>query len=436
MRILYIDPSLSSPLGHHANVTVNVVTALRALGHDVCVLGNVAAKNIDIDVERVFSKSIYRHIHIDPIGIWDLLARSSIAHYESEVLVPLARFGPDLIYAQSVTGIVLAALMRAIDRLYPSGQRPKLVVELPFSNSAEGGKTYVGQIRQALENASSQSLAHTKLITVNAQTSAMLSATIEWPVDVFPSPYRLEPVQNSKHGRGHERKDGRNLVIGVIGHQQAAKGIGLVPDILRAALSETSFAKFIVQLQPGIDSAIRAPLHEMAAETGRIFIEERSLLKNEYEALAHSLNVFLLPYDPKAYRSMVSGVAYEALSCGGVIIAPAETPIASLVARYQGTEGLFAPWTVNAIAKTLAHVLSNFDRLAGLAEEGRIRYLEENGPMAMAHALLSQTAAQPPMTPLLTKARALSLRAKAEQTITKARFRFKRFMIPRRPPSV
>ena len=408
MRVLYVDPSLERPLGHHANVTVNIVHALHALGHEVQVLGNgKASAGLGVDVERAFSKAVYSHLEVEPGAAFPALARYWAGRYESEVLPYIARFSPDLIYANSISGFVLAGLADAVGKLYPAGQCPPIVGEFPFpSSGTKEAEWYAAQIRYAIETMPEGVLARTTLMTVNGRTAARLGEAIEWPAAAFPSPY---VVPASPDAQGRERAPGSPIRVGVLGHQAGHKGILLVPDILEIALAEVPGVEVVVQVQEqDTDPAVRARLHDLAKGNPRLEVISGALDKEEYDALARRLDVFLLPYDRKRYQSSISGICYEALSNGGCVVCPDDSSLADIVVKYQGDTGLFGEWTARSIADALKRVVDDFEAVSERAREGQRHFLEENGPVAFARELLAHAAPDAPRRPSVLRALRLS----------------------------
>ena len=408
MKVLYVDPSLVRPLGHHANVTVNIVDALHALGHEVMVLGNAkASRDLGLAVEKAFARTVYSHIGARPLAELPALAAYWSGRYESEVLPYIARFSPDLIYANSIGGFILAGLANAVGKLYPQGQCPPIVGEFPFPSSlTEGGENYAAQIRYAVETMPEDVRALTTLMTVNGRTAAALSASVEWPVEPFPSPYVLPAVPDAGE---RDRAPGSPIRVGILGHQFAHKGILLVPDIVKFMLAEMPGVEVVVQIQEqDADPVVWKTLNDLAAGSPRVEVISGTLNKQEYDELARRLDIFLLPYDRKRYQSSISGVCFEALSNGASIVCPDDSTVGDLVSKYQGDTGLFGPWTARSVADALKRVVDDFEAATARARDDQARFLAENGPEAFAKELLAHAAAETPSKPSTLRALWLS----------------------------
>lgn len=120
--------------------------------------------------------------------------------------------------------------------------------------------------------------------------------------------------------------------LGYLGEARFEKGFWLVPKILQVLFSQwpalAARSEFYIQAKANPGNAenpqVKEGLEELralAARHNNVHMLE-SLSKDGYEELLAKLDVVLLPYDLDAYDVRGSGVAYEALSRGQVLVVP------------------------------------------------------------------------------------------------------------------
>lgn len=381
MRILYVDVSLRQTLGHHFNASQSLVGALRTAGHDVTLAVSRGAQGFE--GERCFRNDVYRAMAWNPDNPSERRKLSKAARRAAmEVWPLLERTAPDLIYAHSADAGVCAGLLTALDGVFDATGIPPLVAELPFPCEPKENYHYGAQLaalHQRLIAGSWRSGAGFAPVTVNAETSRLLAAATGLAIGTMPSPYV---------GRGKvSAATARPLRVGCLGHQNESKGYHLLPEIVASPLLADLRAEFVIQVQPGNMDDVAVRLRNHANRLHRLTLVEESLDGDAYYALANSIDIFLLPYEPRRYVSAISGIAYEALSQGSVIVAPRKTTVGAIVATYQPDAPLFDAWESGSISEALHRAISTHAVLAPQAAQGAETYCAENGPAAYVRVL-------------------------------------------------
>jgi glycosyltransferase involved in cell wall biosynthesis len=127
----------------------------------------------------------------------------------------------------------------------------------------------------------------------------------------------------------------------------------------------------------------------IAGRTNALEINRGTFSKPDYERRLSAADIVLLPYDPRHYANSISGVAYEAMSLGAVIVAPSHCSIHREALKYAYGAAFSEEWTPQSIARALGHAVDNFAALSERAKAGRINFNAENGPGPYAEAIVA-----------------------------------------------
>jgi hypothetical protein len=130
--------------------------------------------------------------------------------------------------------------------------------------------------------------------------------------------------------------------FGFVGGTRSSRGAGILPEIVVGSCVRQPDIKWIVQydcgyLKANIDQQfVRA--WDALVETGQLIIYPTGLDTVDYCELLNRIDVLVLPYDIR-YESSGSGVFYEALSFGKVILCPER----STLSEYLAAAGIIFP---------------------------------------------------------------------------------------------
>ncbi|MEM9128866.1 MAG: hypothetical protein AAGA97_03990 [Pseudomonadota bacterium] len=379
MRILYLDPSLSMTLGHHYNVAKVLTEEMRRQGHEVETLVNKRAEP-EIEGRRCFRHSVYSTIDKDPstrAGAAALDVSALLA--ANDVVDEIYRTKPNLIYAHSVGAAICDGVLRALDSVYGTGPRPPFVAELPFPSETTPGSFYGLQLKGFLERfqqASEHQTSSFYPVTVNSDTSRRLGHATNAHIDTVPSPY------STPKRRSLSNPYKRPIIVGSLGHQNKTKGYHLLPEIVERCRFEEGEVEFLIQTQPGNMEEVTRSLKLLGTAGYGIRLLETPLNNVEYLNASLCIDVMLLPYAPSRYISAISGVCYEALAQGSVVVGPDNTAVGRIIHDYQQNACLFPEWTAEAISESLNQAVEKYQSLSAQACEAAIAYREKNGPEA------------------------------------------------------
>lgn len=394
MKVLYVDPSLRFFLGHHANVCEALSGSLREQGHEVIVAISCHAED-KIKGQRSFRKPVYDLMALDPESRRDrAYLRAAAVQYCRELGTLLLQHNPNIVYAHSINAPACEGFLKAIDIVYGKDSRPSLVAEFSFSLDAPPPYFYREQLSDMflrLQRRRSNQSKRFVAVTTDRQTSELLTREFDWRVEVFPSPYSLPEL-----GAAPGRLPDAPVVIGCAGHQFTRKGYHYLPEIIKTVVDSGWPTQFTVQVQLDTFPETLEKLKQLEKRGYPVELVSKELSKSDYERFVERFDVFLLPYDPKAYESAMSGVLYEALSRGRVVVAPDHSAIGRIARIYQPESPQFETWEPKTIAASILDALRLFESLQLGALSGAARYREKNGPHAYMREVLARAGSETP----------------------------------------
>jgi len=370
---------------------------MRHAGHRVTVAIS-RRKETSLAGLRVFDQDVYRSMKRDPLNRIDRQQlRGSVARVCANILPVMAQTRPDVVYAHSVNAVVAEGLLHAIDAIYLPGQKPTLIGELPFPSEPKPSNFYGEQLfdffgKRKLRHALSGDRVH--WMTVNEDTSSLLSGATGGDIGVMPSPYSTASTIASMSRSPVIR-------IGSVGHQNDVKGFHLLPDAIDRCDSHGKRIQWVIQHQSDSDAVTLKRLRELATRHDIELLSD-DLGPNAYENMLLSLDVVLLPYQPQRYVSAISGICYEGIAQGSLVVAPRETTIGKIIRQFQPGTPQFGDWNAQSIAEAMSHCIRDFGLLRKTGIEGSTRYRATNGPDAYVNAI---TSLAPPDRPILSGGR-------------------------------
>ncbi|MEM8914106.1 MAG: hypothetical protein AAGC97_20285, partial [Planctomycetota bacterium] len=331
-----------------------------------------------IEGRRVGKFEVYRRMGVDPdrrAGQRKL--RSETAGLCGDLVPMVAQFRPDVIYAHSADAAVCEATLRAVACVYRSGEMPNVVAELPFRSETTAQNFYGQQLKVMLARLRAtdpQLLDGFIPVTVNRTTSELLSTTVEHPIQTVPSPYA------STHRRQARTDRNAPVRIGCVGYQAERKGFDLLPDVIALSSQHDRPLQFFVQIQSKSNPQTVARLRRLANEGIPLELIDRPMDRQGYNEFMRRLDILLLPYDPECYRNAISGVCYETLAQGSVIVAPEKCTVGEIVRQFQPRSPMFADWTSACIAESLKSAIIDLETYEKDAFVGSDAYLGLHGP--------------------------------------------------------
>jgi glycosyltransferase involved in cell wall biosynthesis len=346
LRMIVLDPSLSSPGGHHFEFAM-LLRSLLAGTRKLTFYGNAAADPFAaaaINVRPTFRDPVYPDAAGVPFTpLYRAMTQSMTRALAS---VDAADLQVTTIAVSHTTTIFqLGALAQWYSSL-AAPRRPKLFIQFqhPIDFLVEPFSERPRALALAKEAASVLTRAGSVRFAANSETLTLhISSALERPCMLMPVPVRWPT------GASLGAPD-PGVVFGFFGGLRREKGALLLAPAIAAFTSRYPGARFIVHAPPGSDrDAVTSLRHLPQVELiGRSFAR-----KADYFALVARARWILLPYDPEPYALRTSGIFIEALGLGIPVVVTPGTWMASEF-RARGSPGLIMPdFSAAALAKCL-----------------------------------------------------------------------------------
>jgi hypothetical protein len=415
MRVCYVDTGMASEIGHHATSCRLITRTLRARGHEVRVAGWVglsAELRAEFDADACFRHNTYWGSDGDPLCGW-LAAHFVSSQATAEDFARLGPFGPDdLLYVNSVLPAQLSAVHTFLSTL-PDGGRPRTVVELgtdpgveflvadgtiallPRDPRADARATLYRFVARQM---SARHLAELQLVTFDRTSSDVYAMLLGRPVGTLPLPHLAPATPRRRRAAGP-------LTIAFLGHQRGEKGYHLVPAIARALLAARGDARLLVHnAHPGGMADTQRAMRDLAAEDGRVELDERAAGPATWAGLLDRADVVVCPYLVDRFRAAYSALASEAIASGIPLVVPEYTTLARLSRDFEAGGAMFDGAGPEPVVSAILRVLGDFDAQASRSADAAARWAETMGAERMVDAMLAHVAAatmeQPATLPL------------------------------------
>ena len=405
MKILYIDTGLRFPDGHLASSGLSLPPAFRRLGHQVTILGHcdlAPSLQRDIGALPFFRIYTWQRTSSEPLVGWMV----DFAYYVDLTVADLHRawreFGPfDLVYVNTARPVQLAATGLWIKEGFPDqSAMPAVVVQLgttPGLLRAEGSDGPIFTMRDpstllhryATSIVGKEWMQKIALVAVNETIAEEYSYIVDLPVAPTTAPEELPASR--------QREPVDTLTIGFMGHQRIDKGYEFLPDLISLLLSKRSRLRFIVQhsdpdgrsqAEPERMARVTARLRSLADRASNIELILKPATGAAWFSLIDRCDIVALPYEPANYTDSYSAIFGEALASGAVLVAPANTTMASEIKGAGGVGTTFDDWTVPSIASAIDKAIEQFPNLASRAYAGGQTWRTQRGPDAYVSAII------------------------------------------------
>jgi glycosyltransferase involved in cell wall biosynthesis len=361
MRISLLDPALVSKAGHHLEWNLKIVDELTSLGHQVEVFA-------DASVHRTVVESFSGRASVSPLfKVFPYINPSAIDPIAGE----LAAFLDG--------AAALAADLRLIGEcdlwLWPSLFAPQLYacsIAAPAARISgcihidPGYRTANGRMwwRYAFLVAQSTNLRANIGVTGPLLQREYAPLTATGRIECFPVAFDGAPTGIRKTGLAR---------IGFFGHQRQKKGATLIPELVPRLLRDgfqvvvhDSGNKVRVENAPGLTILGYVPC--LAEEIAKC-------------------DLVVSPLDPTAYRSMGSGIVWDAIASGVPVIVPSGTA-PSLLVEETGAGKLTSAISVDAICDAIIDVQQNYEQISIAALEASRRWHTTQGVKLHVAAML------------------------------------------------
>jgi len=364
VRFVLSDNGLVGQAGHHANLAFGLVEEARGHGMTTAVWANarVETELADrLDATPVFERSPY---DVAPSGTMRQLA--SWARCASRLAADLLRAGPaadDVLFfptarAAEVLGI---ALYLSRTRTPPAAICVNFMHD-DFREHERGLAIWPLLYRLSFRYAHKRRTTCRLLFTSGAPGLAQALRDAGGDVRDYPMPKAYPHAVESKPVSDPP-------VVAYIGVPWSSKGGHLLAEIFRQ-MGMLDHACRVVAQQPSpnhVTHALDAPLAALA-QCPYVTLLPGPLDRDAYYRMLGESDIVFMPYDPRRYRRMTSGVFAEALALGKPVVVPAGTWMSQMLEAGYGAGVIFDRFEPASIVRALGRAL---DEHAEMRERAR-----------------------------------------------------------------
>ncbi len=372
-RILILDPGLLDGRGHHLSFDRALVAEAGKRGYRVGVIGNKAMSAPLKGLRFVphFRAWTYDKLCDDAISGW-LENHMILSQLWAADLAQLPIESGDILLVPTATAPQVQALA-----IWDAGRDNQIVICNGFSVGFDRDGNLSGMEAVCWRYA----FRALNATAANARVVSWFDADNVRKV-AAPMPVIAAPAAQS--GIVRDRSGDNPITIGFVGHQRPAKGFGLVPGLVEK-LIETfgDRVKFVAHDSSGDnwDDVVSRLLG-----LGATVIQD-AMSGAEYDAMLGRLSLLVLPYDPAAYATSMSGAAAEAIACGLPVVVPAGTILADDVQRYGAGGAAFSQWSVDSLHRAVEAAVHSLPFQSGLSLKAAEKWGEANGPAKLFDAM-------------------------------------------------
>ncbi len=149
------------------------------------------------------------------------------------------------------------------------------------------------------------------------------------------------------------------------GWMRAEKGASHYPSAVKAALTVAPQGVVAVQVAQHDEESVAAiaRLREMAAADERVRLLDRHLPAEQYQALLRAAKVVIMPYDADSYGEGTSGVVYDALVLGAVVVITRLKWVADAFGDNEQVVWLEDPGSEDSLREAIATALGRVEEV-------------------------------------------------------------------------
>jgi glycosyltransferase involved in cell wall biosynthesis len=348
--LVLVDNNLANRIGHHSNYALAIKEACGAAGAGFAALVKTGAEP-DILAELagagVFSQGNHEDSPRNPYpaewgglrGTYDfLLSNDSFFRELAAGLARCARPG-DVVLIPNAGPRQMLGLALLLQRR-PILQTLQYVLILRYSMIGAAGPLALRKPALDKESAERHALAMGILQRADQGGSVRFATDSEGlaneykgfakrPIEVLPIPHTQESPPATPP-EGIPARVPRRVRLVFLGDAREEKGFELLPGLIRAVRGDAALAavEFVVQayVSSHYHQRMAGAIEEIARQKPpQVQLVRSALTPGAYQALLHSADLVLLPYDAVTYRSRTSGPFVEALCANKPVIVPGDS---------------------------------------------------------------------------------------------------------------
>jgi glycosyltransferase involved in cell wall biosynthesis len=389
MRLVACSNVLRDFAGHAYNLALGLRAEMRARGVDLVILAHAAVPP-DI-AAKLDARPTFQYSPFDDLQ-WDAAVQRP---------PDLARFGgqfaDDLQAAQVGNADVLFVACARHYEVHGVGEwvarhRAKEPPVAAFNFMVNGFNREPAWELDAYRKAFARlfaSLPRERVILSSSSENIVASARLGAGVDMahYPMPKFVPRLDDAT------RPPNPIPVVGMLGAFNLYNRATRMPGIAEAAAGRGLRCRFLVQGPAGDD--IRSDLvaaHRKLRSLHNVELIERDLDFDGYFNALFACDVVLMPYNRRRYETTTSGIFSEAVAFAKIVVVPAGTWMAQMLAAGQGAGVTFDALTPQAIVDALERALADYEALSQLAQGRAAAWRRNDGLPVFLDRLLADVA--------------------------------------------
>ncbi|MDG1373274.1 MAG: hypothetical protein P8Q48_24100 [Paracoccaceae bacterium] len=338
-NLIIVDPSLKDHRGHHFELSQLIATEAARLGMSVHLLANVDFLDVsfgpNVTIHKLFDFTMYDRY----VGGADRSEESAgeasevFADMLDDALSQCGATVEDIILCHT-TDAAMFRNMLAYHQKFGAEALP-LHLATPYDERVMPGKMAdfpLGQTIAELKRiASGKVFFWAETTPLANHLSALWNARVE-PL-ILPIKSATAPLKNPSSP---------TIELSYLGAAREEKGFTLLPDLIAGVLDEPACEpiRFFVQCSPqiiGYLPPIKAALARLEPLEGdRVALQREPMASDVYARVLEQSDGLLLLYDAANYRVRGSGIAWDGVTSGKVLVTRSDTFPASLLVHGGG----------------------------------------------------------------------------------------------------
>lgn len=387
MRLIIIDPNLEGTSGHHAQYDRVIGSEARRRGIDATIIGNrkFPSKYLaEIQVHALLSVNCYQTFSSDSLfGSFEDVELGNRAVADDLRVVPADFLHEgDLVLLPTVTHTTLLGTLAWLAAM-PERSRPSVTVLLMFPSGVslnDNGERFIYDpaaalgYRRAFQLVAEAGL-RVHFMATGRQHAKEFSALSGFVIEshALISSFDEAPPVAAKL---------RQVLLGA-GDAKMNKGLGLMPQVIAGLLPRHPDVTFVLHANraPAWGEAVRVldKLEDMAGEYPNLTLRTGELSATDYADLLSASEVVFLPYDPEEYAHKSSGVTWEAIAAGAVLVLPRQSWLAREAALWGTAFQDFAPYAAEAAVDAVDAALRDLPELRAKSAKAAARMRATSG---------------------------------------------------------
>lgn len=374
-RCVIVDPALYSQYGHHYNMTATIYNEMRKRGYDNWIYcgGSTVEKVIleQYPVETIFFMEGHDILSDMPHPYDKIRFKISRNLYFAEELknIPHDVLQESVVIFHTVDSNTALGIALWLKQL-PVGLIRRLLVNVmavdcfdPISNRPTPWR----RCYQALQHAARQQSVDLRLTAENTAIAADLAATCGGrTVDLFP--YH---VVDDFTRPPQPRKSNQRITVAFLSSWTQDRGGHLLPEVVRLVNAHRDDVDFVFKMDwiawEKLRNQTGADPSGNAFSEKNVQLTEAGLSATQYYEVLANADILLLPYAGR-YMKASSGIFYEALSFGKVMITPSGSVMHQEAGRFAAAAVGFNQQNASDVA---AAVLAACRQLSALQEKAQ-----------------------------------------------------------------